>query len=224
MYFLPRMKRDVVLNAGLVTEKLLGAVEIRFPLALSIKGLTIEFGKAYPVDFSIESDQNTVQVEGNASGHFVTEEIFSDATFLRLVPRKMANGQSRFRIHQITMGLGIYFDNRKILSATKKEPISPITEDLPTIDFSMTAANRDREFDVENSESSVQFLEIGQNVEVLYGQELEGGSVEWMPGAKLSLKDWSADDEELEIGASDRFDTMEGTYYRGRLHPEGITL
>lgn len=224
MYFLPRMKRDVVLNAGLVTEKLLGAVEIRFPLALSIKGLTIEFGKAYPVDFSIESDQNTVQVEGNASGHFVTEEIFSDATFLRLVPRKMANGQSRFRIHQITMGIGIYFDNRKILSATKKEHISPITEELPTIDFSMTAANRDREFDVENSESSVQFLEIGQNVEVLYGQELEDGSVEWMPGAKLSLKDWSADDEELDIGASDRFDTMEETYYRGRLHPEGISL
>lgn len=48
--------------------------------------------------------------------------------------------------------------------------------------------------------------------------------MEWMPGAKLSLKDWSADDEELEIGASDRFDTMEETYYRGRLHPEGISL
>ena len=93
MYFLPRMKRDVVLNAGLVTEKLLGAGEIRFPVSLSIKGLTIEFGKAYPQDFVIESDQNTVQVKGNVSGHFVTEEIFPDATFLRLVPKKMVNGQ-----------------------------------------------------------------------------------------------------------------------------------
>lgn len=224
MYFLPRRKQDVVLNAGLVTEELIGAVEIRFSVALSIKGLTIEFGKAYPVDFTIESDQNTVEVEGNASGHFVTEEIFSDATFLRLVLSRMVNGQSRLRIHQITMGIGIYFDNRKILSAVKKEHISPITEELPSIDFSMTAENRDRTFDVENSESSVQFLEIGQNVEVMYGQELENGTVEWMPGAKLALKDWSADDEELEIGATDRFDGMEETYYSGRYAPEGLSL
>lgn len=224
MYFLPRRKQEVVLNAGLVTEGLLGEVKIRFSMALSIKGLTIEFGKAYPVDFTIESDQNTVEVKGNDSGHFVTEEIFPDATFLRLVPSKMVNGQSRFRIHQITMGIGIYFDNRKILSAVKKEHISPITEELPSIDFSMTAENRDRAFDVENSESSVQFLEIGQNVEVVYGQELEDGTVEWMPGAKLALKDWSADDEELEIGAADRFDGMEETYYRGRYEPEGLSL
>lgn len=224
MYFLPRRKQEVVLNAGLVTEELLGEVKIRFSTALSIKGLTIEFGKAYPVDFTIESDQNTVAVEGNDSGHFVTEEIFPDATFLRLVPAKMVNGQSRFRIHQITMGIGIYFDNRKILSAVKKEHISPITEELPSIDFSMTAENRDRAFDVENSESSVQFLEIGQNVEVVYGQELEDGTVEWMPGARLALKDWSADDEELEIGAADRFDGMEETYYRGRYEPEGLSL
>ncbi len=224
MYFLPREKPDVVLNAGLVTEGLLGAIEIRFPVALSIKGLTVEFGKAYPVDFSIVSDQKTVEISGNGDGHFVTEEIFDEATFLRFEPVVMVNGQSRFRIHQITMGIGIYFDNRKILSATKKEHISPITEELPTIDFSMTAENRERQFDIENAESSVQFLEIGQNVEVLYGQELADGTVEWMPGAKLSLKDWSADDEELEISATDRFDTMEDTYYRGDYHPEGMSL
>ncbi len=224
MYFLPREKPDVVLNAGLVTEELLGAIEIRFPVALSIKGLTVEFGKAYPVDFSIVSDQSTVEIKDNGDGHFVTEEIFEEATFLRFVPARMVNGQSRLRIHQITMGIGIYFDNQKILSASKKEHISPITEELPTIDFSMTAENRDRQFDIENSESSVQFLEIGQNVEVLHGQELEDGTVEWMPGAKLSLKDWSADDEELEISATDRFDTMEDTYYRGAYHPEGISL
>lgn len=224
MYFLPREKADVVLNAGLVTEELLGAIEIRFPVALSIKGLTVEFGKAYPVEFSIVSDQKTVEVTGNGDGHFVTEEIFDEATFLRFEPGEMVNGQSRFRIHQITMGIGIYFDNRKILSATKKEHISPITEELPAIDFSMTAENRERQFDIENAESSVQFLEIGQNVEVLYGQELADGSMEWMLGGKLALKDWSADDEELEISASDRFDAMEDTYYRGKYDPEGVSL
>lgn len=224
MYFLPRTRPGVVLNQGIVSRELLGPLEIRFPVQHDIKGLTIEFGKAYPVDFTIESDNNTLEITGNAAGHFVTEEIFAGATFLRFAPSQMVNGQSRFRIHKITMGIGIYFDNQRILSATKKEHISPIMEELPTIDFNLTVNNKDRTFDIENEESSVNFLEIGQSVTVLYGQELDDGSVEWLPGATVQLKEWSADDEEMNFSASDRFDYMDGTYYKGLYHPEGISL
>ena len=122
------------------------------------------------------------------------------------------------------MGIGIYFDSRKILSATKKEHISPISEELPTIDFSLTVSNKDRAFDVENDESSVNFFELGQDIEALYGQELDDGTIEWIPGINLALKEWSADDEKLNLSASDRFDSMDGTYYRGQYHPEGISL
>lgn len=224
MYFLPREKADVVLNQGLVSKDLLGPIEIRFPIEYDIKGLTIEFGKAYPVDFVIESDNNTVAIKGNTDGHFVTEEIFNGATFLRFTPSTMKNGQSRFRIHMVTMGIGVYFDSRKILSATKREHISPIMEELPTIDFNLTVNNKDRAFDVENVDSSVNFLEIGQDITVLYGQELDDGSVEWLPGATVQLKEWSADDEQMEFSATDRFDGMDGTYYRGLYRPEGISL
>ena len=224
MYFLPRKRADVVLNQGIVSEGLMGPVEIRFPVQHDIKGVTIEFGKAYPVDFKIESDNNTVEITGNPDGHFVTEEIFTGATHLRFVPSQMVNGQSRFRIHKITMGIGIYFDNQRILSATKKEHISPIMEELPTIDFNLTVNNKDRAFDIENEESSVNFLEIGQDITVLYGQELDDGSVEWLPGATVQLKEWSADDEEMNFSASDRFDYMDGTYQRGLYRPEGISL
>nr|DAZ61031.1 MAG TPA: hypothetical protein [Caudoviricetes sp.] len=224
MYFLPHEADAVVLNQGLVTEKLLGDIEIRFPVQYDIKGLTVEFGKAYPVDFSIVSDHHTVEITDNTDGHYVTEEIFEGATFLRFSPSRMVNGQSRFRINQITMGIGIYFDSRKILSATKKEHISPISEELPTIDFSLTVSNKDRAFDVENDESSVNFFELGQDIEALYGQELDDGTIEWIPGINLALKEWSADDEKLNLSASDRFDSMDGTYYRGQYHPEGISL
>ena len=224
MYFLPRDAADVVLNQGIVTDGLQGAIEIRFPVQYDIKGLTVEFGKAYPVDFSIISDGNTVEVTGNASGHYVTEEIFPAAAFLRFVPSVMANGQSRLRINQITMGIGIYFDSKKILSATKKEHISPISEELPTIDFSVTVDNKDRAYDVENEESTVNFLEIGQSIEALYGQAMDDGTIEWIPGTSLALKSWSADDTEMDFQASDRFDGMDGTYYRGQYHPDGMSL
>ena len=224
MYFLPRAREDVVLNQGIVSEELPGSIEIQFPIRYDIKGLTVEFGRAYPVDFRIESDNKTVEIAGNATEHFVTEEIFEGATFLRFVPASMANGQSRFRIHQLTMGIGIYFDNRKILSATKKEHISPIMEELPTLDFDMTIENKDRAYDVENEESTVNFLETGQEVKVLYGQELDNGTVEWLPGATVYLREWSADDEEMSFTATDRFESMDGTYYKGEYRSEGISL
>lgn len=224
MYFLPREPDSVVLNQGIVTRELLGTIEIHFPIAYDVKGLTIEFGKAYPVDFSIVSDKNTVVVTGNTSGRYVTEEIFESATFLKFVPTAMVNGQSRFRINQITMGIGIYFDSKKILSATKKEHISPISEEIPTIDFRVTIDNQDRAYDIENEESSVNFLEVGQSMEALYGQALDNGTIEWLPGVTLYLKSWSADDEEMSFSASDRFDSMNGTYYLGDYHKEGISL
>nr|DAU31663.1 MAG TPA: hypothetical protein [Caudoviricetes sp.] len=224
MYFLPREPDSVVLNQGIVTKELLGTIEIHFPIAYDIKGLTIEFGKAYPVDFSIMSDKHTVVVTGNASGQYVTEEIFESATYLKFVPKAMANGQSRFRINQITMGIGVYFDSKKILSATKKEHISPISEEIPTIDFGVTIDNQDRAYDIENEESSVNFLEVGQSIEALYGQALDDGTIEWIPGVTLYLKSWSADDEEMSFSASDRFDSMNGTYYLGDYHKDGISL
>lgn len=224
MYFLPRSRSDVVLNAGIVSEGIKGTIEICFPIRHDLKGLTIEFGNAFPVDFTIESNHGIVEIRGNDNGHFVTEEIFTAATYLRFTPIKMVNGQSRIRIHMITMGIGIYFDSKKILSATKKEHISPIMEELPSIDFDMSINNKDRAFDIENEKSSVNFLEIGQDVEVLYGQELENGTVEWMPGVVVQLCQWSADDQTMNFSASDRFDSLDGTYYRGQYHSAGISL
>lgn len=104
MYFLPRDPSDVVLNQGIVSENLLGMIEVHFPIPYDIKGLTVEFGKAYPVDFSIISDNSSVEITGNQNGHFVTEKIFSGATFLRFVPAQMVNGQMSFPDTQITMG------------------------------------------------------------------------------------------------------------------------
>lgn len=224
MYFLPRQAADVVLNQGLVTDALLGTAEFRFPVEYNIRGLTIEFGRAYPVDFTIVSDNKTLDIADNDNGHFVTEEIFDGATFLRIVPHIMINGQSRLRINQITMGIGIYFDNKNILSAIKKEHISLISEELPTVDFSLSVTNRDRAFDVENQASAINYLEVGQDVEVLYGQGLDDGNIEWMPGVFLTLKKWSADDTEMEFQASDRFDTMNGIYRLGMYYPQGISL
>lgn len=79
------------------------------------------------------------------------------------------------RIQKILMGIGISFENKKIIQSMKTEYISPITEELPTLDFSVTVENNHRMFDVENKESAIHYLEIGQEVLVRYGYEVEDG-------------------------------------------------
>lgn len=223
MFFLPPEKDAAVLNQGIVTRQVMGAVRVVFPVPQDIKGLTIEFGRAYPVDFVIRSDHREVEVNGNADGHFTTEEVFEGTSCLEILPCRMRYGSNRLRIHQITMGMGLYFSGHEIKSAVKQEYISPIGEELPTMDFSLTVENRDRRFDIENADSAVNFLEAGQSVEVLYGQELDSGEIEWITGTKLLLKDWEVDDSEMSFSASDRFSDLNGTYYRGLYHPEGIS-
>ena len=67
-------------------------------------------------------------------------------------------------------------------------------------------------------------MEIGQQVEVLYGQAMDDGTIEWILGTSLALKSWSADDTEMDFQASDCFDGMDSTYYRGQYHPNGMSL
>ena len=224
MFFLPREKEMAVLNQGIVTHEALGAVRIEFPVAYDLKGLTIDFGEVYPVDFFVESDNRTLEISGNTASRWETEEVFDGVTYLQIKPTKMLRGNNKLRIHQITMGIGVYFSSREIKTATKKEYVSPVSEELPTLDFKATIVNRDRKWDFENAISAVNYLQAGQRIEALYGQELDDRSIEWLPGITLQLTEWSVDDEEMVFSATDRFDSMSDTYYKGRYRPEGITL
>lgn len=224
MFFLPREKNMAVLNQGIITEQIKGSIRFTFPIPQDIKGLTIEFGHAWPVNFVIRSDHQEVQIVGNNAGYFTTDEVFEESTYLEIQPSLMRYGNNRLRIHQITMGIGIYFSGHEIKSATQQEYVSPINEELPTMDFSLTVENRSRRFDIENVSSSVNFLEAGQIINVQYGQELDDGMIEWIPKTALLLKDWKVNDVEMSFSASDRFIDLNENYYRGVYHPEGISL
>lgn len=53
---------------------------------------------------------------------------------------------------------------------------------------------------------------------------MDDGTIEWIPGTSLALKSRLADDTEMDFQASDYFEGMDGTYYRGQYHPNGVSL
>ena len=223
MYFLPREKSDCVLNQGIVSKEIKGIIDFIFPVPVDLRGVTIDFGKTYPEEFTIVTDQSLKDVTGNNKSKYVCDEVFKGTTTLSIIPNKMINGRGRLHIHEIIMGIGIYFNERNILSASKKEHISPIMEALPTIDFRLSVNNKDRAYDIENEKSTVNFLELGQKVQAFMGQEIED-RIEWLQAGTLKLKEWSADDDKMSFTAIDFLSGLTGKYRKGKFYPQGISI
>ncbi len=231
MYFLPRSGSGMkYYNAGLVTEstctdEVKPEILIRFnsPDPLDIKGVTLEFGESYPSELEIITDEGTHTYLNNVS-LFKTEDTFDNTTFMRIRALEMNKGIDRLRINSIIFGIGITLENDKIISAEYRSSMSPISEGLPSIDFSVTVENMDRYYNVDNEDSAINYMETGQQMSLYYGYTLNDGTIEWVKGGTLFMKEWSADDRTAKFGAVDTFEYMQDEYKRGKYRPEGISL
>lgn len=227
MYFLPEAPEDVVYNNGLVSEDLLGTIYISFGgvTGLDIKGLTINFGECYPVDFTVENDQGIHSYNGNEKSFWVTEDVFYGTSFFIIRPSKMVNGEGRLRILQFSCGITNTFSNNEVWDYTFKDYISPISETIPSQDISLTVDNQDLYYDPDNEESALAFMEIGQEVKVSFGYDVDNkGNVEWLQPNTCYLKTWKANDVQAKFTATDRFDFISGKYYKGLYRQNGISL
>lgn len=226
MLFPPRPKEtDFLYNVGVISENLNGEIAIEFDNVYDIRGLSIDFGEKYPVDFSVSNGTKTAEYTGNKESFWITEDIFDNTKSLLITPKRMSNGNGRLRVHKIFMGVGIVFENSKILSSEKSEYLSNISEDLPTIDFSLEVENTNRVFDVENKESAIHYLEIGQEVNVKYGYDVSGnGDIQWVDGCTCLLTDWEVDDSTMSFSATDKINYLDDIYYGGKYRENGISL
>lgn len=227
MYFLPEESALMIYNNGLVTESLLGGIYISFGGAtgLDIKGLTINFGECYPVDFTIENDAGIHFYSGNADAEWRTEDVFLGTSFFIIKPTKMVNGQGRLRILQFSCGIVNIFSNTSTIDYSFKDYVSPISESIPSQDMSLTVDNQDLYYDPDNEDSALAFMEIGQEIRVSFGYDVDGkGSIEWLQPNTCYLSTWKADDVQAKFTATDRFDLMTGKYYKGVFREQGISL
>ena len=226
MYFLPEHEYAEFFNQGIVTQDILGTVYIVFNFSgLDIKGLTIDFGECYPVEFTIENDLGVHSYSGNDQAKWVTEDVFEDTSWLKITPIKMVNGEGRLRIQQFICGISNTFTDKEIQSFSYKDYVSPITESLPSQDMTLTVDNKKLYYNADNPESTIGFMEIGQEIQVYFGYDVQNdGIIEWLSPFTAYLKKWQADDETAKFTATDRFDNMTGKYYRGLVRAEGISL
>lgn len=223
MFFLPRQSSGrTYYDTGIISEKLLSqaACELIISLntiAIDFKGLTINFGENYPVDFDIiSSTGQTIEFRDNDKSTWSTEEVLTNTTYIKMVFYTMKNPQSRLRIYSILFGYGLVYYNDSVMGSSLDSYVSPIGADVPQIDFSVTLKNYDHYFNVDNPKSAINYLETGQEMDIMYGYQLpDSDEIEWIQGNHLLCSEWESDDNTATIRCQDIFRTMDTEYAKG---------
>lgn len=223
MFFLPRATEGGrYYDTGIVSDKLVSEVRCEVVISLNtiatdFKGLTINFGENYPVDFDIVgSTGQIIEFRGNTKSKWSTEEVLENTTYIKLVFYKMKNPQSRLRIYSIMFGYGLVYYNDSVMSSALDSYVSPIGADVPQFDFSVTLKNYDHYFNVDNPNSAINYLETGQEMDIMYGYQTPGSdTIEWIQGNHLWCSEWESDDNTATIRCQDIFRNMDGEYMKG---------
>lgn len=229
MFFLPRTtSADKFYDTGLISKDLVSTAKCEVKIDLNIiatdfRGLTINFGENYPVDFDVVgSTGQTVEFRGNTESEWSTEEVFENTTYIKLVFYTMKNPQSRLRIYSIRFGYGLVYYNDSVMDSTLDSYISPIGADVPQIDFSVTLKNYDHYFNVDNPKSAINYLETGQEMDIMYGyQHPDSDTIEWIQGNHLLCSEWESDDNTAIIRCQDIFRNMDSEYAKGLYNSAG---
>ena len=227
MIFLPRIGEQY-LDTGIISEQMISDSRCDLTINLNtgttdFKGLTINFGENYPIDFDIVSSAGKViEFRNNDKSKWSTEEVLEDTYYIKLIVYRMKSPRTRLRIYSIMFGYGLVYYNDSVMSSTLDSYVSPIGADVPQFDFSVTLKNYDHYFNVDNPKSAINYLETGQEMNIMYGYATPGSDdIEWIQGNHLLCAEWESDDSTATIRCNDVFRNMDGEYFKGQYSAEG---
>lgn len=223
-YILPEESDEyfqLLLNTETASKDLMGAIKIILDKKYEIKGLTIDFGNAYPTAFSVESADYSYMYE-ITNGFFETTDLMGDTDYIIITPISMVGGAQRLRINNILMGVGLNYTNAEISSASYSTDVDSFATELPSYSFSLTIFDENQEYDVDNNDSFANFLHTKQDITISAGLELDDGTVEWIQMAKLLLATWKSQKGKMSFTAKDRFAFMDDTYTLGNYIGEKV--
>ena len=234
MFFLPRERpNNTYYDTGLISRDVvpLSGYELLISLNVlptDIKGITIDFGEAYAVDFDIcTSSGGVIEVRDNDQQLFRTEEVLEYTSYIRIVFYRMRHGYTRMRIYSIQLGIGLVYYNNDIMDSKLDSYVSPISENVSQIDFEVKLQNYDHYFNVDNPNSAINFLETGQEMYVYYGYNIDDDDpdkIEWFKAARLECSEWLSDDYTATIRGQDSLRNMDTEYYKGIVRSTAVTF
>ena len=231
MRFLPREDLDVIYHdTGIVSESTLDTEEFALLVnfgseEISFKGFSIDFGYNYPTAFKIATNNGKrLDITNNDKSLWVTDETFDKVRKITILVQKMKYDGCRVRIKSLQFGLGLVYGNEYVLDSSLESYVSPISADIPQIDFMVKLKNDDKYFNVDNPKSAINYFETGQQLSVMYGYKLpDSNEVEWVKGGQLVCTEWESDDNTATIRGTDLLRGLDREYSMGQYSSVGVS-
>ena len=231
MRFLPREDLDVIYHdTGIVSENTLETEEFALLVnfgseEISFKGFSIDFGYNYPIEFKIFTNNGKrLDITNNDKSLWVTDETFDKVRKITILVQKMKYDGCRVRIKSLQFGLGLVYGNEYVLDSSLESYVSPISADIPQIDFMVKLKNDDKYFNVDNPKSAINYFETGQQLSVMYGYKLpDSNEVEWVKGGQLVCTEWESDDNTATIRGTDLLRGLDREYSMGQYSSVGVS-
>ena len=231
MRFLPREDFDVIYHdTGIVSENTLETEEFALLVnfgseEISFKGFSIDFGYNYPTEFKIFTNNGKrLDITNNDKSLWVTDETFDKVRKITILVQKMKYDGCRVRIKSLQFGLGLVYGNEYVLDSSLESYVSPISADIPQIDFMVKLKNDDKYFNVDNPKSAINYFETGQQLSVMYGYKLpDSNEVEWVKGGQLVCTEWESDDNTATIRGTDLLRGLDREYSMGQYSSVGVS-
>lgn len=231
MRFLLREDLDVIYHdTGIVSESTLETEEFALLVnfgseEISFKGFSIDFGYNYPTEFKIFTNNGKrLDITNNDKSLWVTDETFDKVRKITILVRKMKYEGCRVRIKSLQFGLGLVYGNEYVLDSSLESYVSPISADIPQIDFMVKLKNDDKYFNVDNPKSAINYFETGQQLSVMYGYKLpDSNNIEWVKGGQLVCTEWESDDNTATIRGTDLLRGLDREYSMGQYSSVGVS-
>ena len=217
MKFAPESMYAQLLNGvGAVSEDIGNSITVEFDNSYNIKGLTIDFGEYYPTEFTLSVNGGEAITYQNDSETYINNINYNGVNSFTITPLSFVNGDNkRLRINTMLMGVGLVFQNDDIETANFTDSASFISEELPQINFNVTCFDKNKRFNVDDNNSFINYLEIGQEITTSLGIELEDGTIEWVKMPVTFLSTWSSNSDKIAFQAVDKFAFLTQKYSDG---------
>lgn len=217
MYFLPEGAEEpnYPYKKGVITNNILGEIKIEFDGIYDVKGLTLEFEKnCYPTSFEVITEEKTLTYTNNGV-EFKTSNVLGETSYIIIKPLEMIGGEQRFRLNKIVMGINLDFGNDEVKEFSLEEFVHSVSEELPSINATLTVLDKDNRFNIDDEDSYINFFEAEQVTTLKCGLELDDETIEWIDLGSLLLSEWNSQKGTMQLTVKDKISFWSDTYSAG---------
>ena len=205
-----------LVDTGFVSQNLFLSdytIRIIFETEFYLHGIEINFGDNYPTYFTITDDKGTTKSYKNNSSIFSTDDEFINAKELTLNITQMKYPNNRVRVYSINFVYPLILGNDDISDSSFEKHLSPIYEDLPQENFSLTLLNLNNRF-----EPLSEFFDTDTIIKIDYGYTVpeDNPRIEWLTTGQVRGENYQKDQNNIIISGRDILqNSSEIDYYEG---------